>query len=122
MRCRTYLGNSVDLGRLQAIPLHQIPNLQMISARDAGHRVEPQILPPPFDHLVILVFHAAQRRRLFLRQGVPMAQFAESFSEEFGGGKVVRHSRRLRIARPREHRSIKYPCIGSNPPLNSPRL
>ncbi len=75
--------------------LHQIPDLQMICRGDAGNRIEPHILPPPFHHLVILVFHSTQRRRLLLGETMPLPQFAETFSEEFGSGKMIGHLRRF---------------------------
>ena len=77
--------------------MHQVPDFQMIGTRDAGHRVQAQILPSPLHHLVILVFHAAESRRLLLRQAMPVPQLSESLPEEFRGGKVIRHPRRFDI-------------------------
>ncbi len=90
--------------------LHQIPNLQMIGVRHAGHRVQTQVFPAPFHHLVVLVIHPAKGCRLLLRQSMALPQFTEALPEEFGGGNVIGHSRRFPIRRFRERRSIKYPC------------
>ena len=106
MGCRDNLRNLFNPRCGQASVLNQIPNLQMIRTREPRHRVQTQILPAPFDLLVILVFHAAQGSRLFLGQSVPVPQFAEALSEKSGGSKVVGHLRRLRILRANEHRPI----------------
>ena len=94
--------------------LHQIPDLQPISARNPGHRIQPHILPAPLHHLVVLVVHTAQYRRLLLRQAVPLTQLPESLSEKFSGGEVIGHPRKLCIFLSPEHRSIKYCCIARN--------
>jgi hypothetical protein len=99
--------------------LHQIPHVQMIGAGNSGHRVQAHIFPAPLHHLVVLVFHPAQSRRLLLSQGMALPQFSESLPEEFGRGKVIRHLCKVRILRPREHRSIKYPCSELSYRLNS---
>ena len=87
----------LNAGLRNATALHQIPNLQMVGPREARHRIQPQILSPPLHHLVILVFHAAQRRCLLLRQFMALPQLAEAFSEELGGGKMIGHPCRFGI-------------------------
>ena len=80
----------------------------MIGTRQTGNCVQTQVLPPPFDHLVILIFHATKCRRLLLGQAMSLSQFAEAFPEKFCGGKVVGHSHKFRVCKAREHRTIKY--------------
>ena len=91
----------------------------MIRVGDPRHRIQTQVLPAPFNLLVVLVFHAAQGRRLLLSQLMPLPQFAEALSEKFGSGKVVRHLCRLPILRENEHRSINSPCLAAISGLES---
>ena len=97
MRCGNDFRHRLDMRGRDAPLLHQIPDFQMIGSREAGHRIQAQVLSPPLDHLVILVFYAAQSRRLLLRQPMPLPQLAESLPEEFRGSKMIGHPCRLGI-------------------------
>ena len=97
MWCGNDFRHLLDMRGRDAPLLLQIPDFQTVGPREAGHRVQAQVLSPPLDHLVILVFYAAQSRRLLLRQAMSVPQFAESLPEEFRGGKVIGHPCRLGI-------------------------